>query len=510
MSATKLLLAAIIGGMFSPSPSGQVVMTAASTDWICPAGVTEVSILCVGRGGPYNGSGGRHGGGGGSLSYRNNVPVVPGRTYTVTINTSLTEVKDLTSSAVLCRANAATDRTGAAAYTANGETSFAGGDGGSGFSSTTAGGGGGAAGYSGVGGNGAGWTTSAGTGATAGSGGGGGGGQARGNSSGTCGGGGGVGLLGEGPSGAAGSTTARQGQGGSGGLPTNNTTLSTSGGNYGGGAGGPSSGAGQPGSGACRIIWGPGRRYPDNAGDYIPDGEVIFEQFVNSAVTYSFVVPDNVTVLHGVAVGSGGLPNDSGYGGGGGGLSYVNNIAVTPGETLTISFQARANSTSTARYVEVLRGSTVLIRASHGRAQNGGPAVTGVTGQTSYSGGNGQYASNDNFGGSGGAAGYAGNGGNSGSAAAANSGGGGGGWHSIYDGLVSGNGGGVGLYGLGATGAAGTQESRPGKGGSGGEDGPTAGNNSAKYGGGARTGTNPAAAVRLIWGTGRSFPDNAA
>lgn len=507
MSATKLLLAAIIGGMFSPSPSGQVVMTAASTDWTCPAGVTEVSILCVGRGGPYNGSGGRHGGGGGSLSYRNNVAVVPGRTYRVFIDTSVTYVLDLTSFAVLCRANAATDRTGAAAYTANGETSFAGGDGGSGFSSTVAGGGGGAAGYSGVGGNGAGWTTSAGTGATAGSGGGGGGGQARGSSSGRCGGGGGVGLLGEGASGAAGSTTARQGQGGSGGLPANNTTLSTNGGNYGGGAGGPSSGAGQPGGGACRIIWGPGRRYPDNAGDYIPDGEVIFENTTLSLTTFSFVVPDSVTSICGVAVGTTGGIDSAGYGSGGAGLSYRNDIPVTPGETLTVTFQAI--STASQTYTQVSRGGTVLLRASNSIGYQGGPAVTGISGQVSYAGGNGAYQSGEVFSGAcGGAAGYSGNGGRY--SLSNPGGGGGGGWSSGSAYTRSGNGGGVGLYGEGASGVAGTSSSIDGKGGSGGEDGNAAAGVGAKYGGGVQYGDSGGkGAVRLIWGNGRSFPNNA-
>ena len=63
---------------------GQVVLetdnsTQGTDTWTCPAGVTSVSVVCVGSGAggePYNG------GGGGALSYRNNCTVVPGTTYT--------------------------------------------------------------------------------------------------------------------------------------------------------------------------------------------------------------------------------------------------------------------------------------------------------------------------------------------------------------------------------------------------------------------------------------------
>ena len=55
--------------------------------------------------------------------------------------------------------------------------------------------------------------------------------------------------------------------------------------------------------------------------------------------TYSFVVPANVESISMVAVGGGGggaqNVNDGG-GGGGGALAYNNNVAVTPGETLTV------------------------------------------------------------------------------------------------------------------------------------------------------------------------------
>ncbi len=55
--------------------------------------------------------------------------------------------------------------------------------------------------------------------------------------------------------------------------------------------------------------------------------------------TYSFVVPSGVTSISIVTVGGGGVRFRPGYlqgVGGGGALSYVNNVTVTPGETLTV------------------------------------------------------------------------------------------------------------------------------------------------------------------------------
>ena len=59
--------------------------------------------------------------------------------------------------------------------------------------------------------------------------------------------------------------------------------------------------------------------------------------------TYSFVVPANVESISMVAVGSGGGGAQAialGAGGGGGALAYNNNVAVTPGETLTVVVSA--------------------------------------------------------------------------------------------------------------------------------------------------------------------------
>ena len=67
--------------------------------------------------------------------------------------------------------------------------------------------------------------------------------------------------------------------------------------------------------------------------------EVRDQQEFPTPGTYSFTVPTGVTSICAVAIGGGGGGasdvNDGG-GGGGGGLQYRNNVAVTPGETLTV------------------------------------------------------------------------------------------------------------------------------------------------------------------------------
>lgn len=59
-----------------------------SYTWVCPVGVTSVSVVCVGAGGGawnQNGSAYRTGGGGGALGYKNNISVTPGTGYTVVV-----------------------------------------------------------------------------------------------------------------------------------------------------------------------------------------------------------------------------------------------------------------------------------------------------------------------------------------------------------------------------------------------------------------------------------------
>jgi len=286
---------------------GQEEFTSPGTyNWLCPAEVTSVSVLCVGGGGGGDagsdliGVGG--GGGGGALAFRNNITVIPGQTYSITvgsggfgqITTGGTTIQESTdgesSSAFSCIAGGGrkgTRTSGGVGITgqnaAGGAVSgvfdggFAGGAGGT-IDTTNLGfrgpGGGGAAGYAGIGGAGARGqrppgtpTSAAGFSGTAGQGGGGGGGGSGFSNdvirvaTGAL--GGGVGLYGQGTSGAGGA-------GGSSVVPAQNGGDGSGGssGFYGaGGAGGVGTADNRSGmdgiNGAVRIIW-PGivRRYP--------------------------------------------------------------------------------------------------------------------------------------------------------------------------------------------------------------------------------------------------------
>lgn len=285
-------------------PEVQQTFTSTGTgNWIVPAGVTSVSILCVGAGGggAWGNTLGGASGGGGALTYVNSVSVTPGETLSVSVgsgapgtvvdggpaNGGPSFVKR--SSTSLCYANGGESAVSTAGTKSPGlggklnglsvGSGGAGGDGQSAFGSRGAGGGG-AGGYSGSGGNGA--TNTAGSfgtigvPATNGSGGGGAGGCM--DTTPYCGGGagGGVGLLGEGSSGtalgtgtgiggAAGSAGSNGGTGanGSNGVPA----AGGNGGLYGGGGASHynSPGTGNGANGAVRIIWGSGMSYPSNA-----------------------------------------------------------------------------------------------------------------------------------------------------------------------------------------------------------------------------------------------------
>jgi hypothetical protein len=287
-------------GTAKPPAAGQQAYTAYGTySWVAPAGVTKVSLVAVGAGGPGNTT---QGGGGGGLGYKNNYTVIPGCSYTVSVSSPTVGTSFFVSS------NTVSGSRGCINTAGQGGT-FVGDGGGNGGGFTAAPvyprGGGGAGGYSGTGGAGS-VTTGNGT-AGSGGGGGGGGGQAQGNFtqecvyfagfSGGAGGGGGVGLLGQGSNGAGGTigthnsctVTGSQGGGGgsSGGSGTTggNTTGFTAGnggagGAYGGGAGlrgcftryplpsfSPSTSGngtnGAAGAGAVRIIWpGCARTFP--------------------------------------------------------------------------------------------------------------------------------------------------------------------------------------------------------------------------------------------------------
>ena len=251
-------------------------------------------------------------------------------------------------------------------------------------------------------------------------------------------------------------------------------------------------------------------------------GFVSQQEYYTTAGTYTFTVPAGVTQVSAVVVGGGGGGagsdgdrNEGNTGGGGGGLAY-GTFTVTSGESLTVTVggggltssggdgTAGGNST-------IARGATVLLSGGGGlggqersTAARAGGSSGGTERDGGGSGGSSGSATDNNSGsGGGGAGGYSGNGGNGGSnggTGAAGSGGGGGGGDSVTTGQA-GRGGGVGLFGEGTSGAA------SGGGGSGstnyfyGGGGGARDDDSSGPGNGGGNG-----AVRIIWGSGRSYP----
>jgi len=221
--------------------------------------------------------------------------------------------------------------------------------------------------------------------------------------------------------------------------------------------------------------------------------------------TYSFIVPAGVYTLCGVSVGGGGGgPNaEPWFGGCGGGLHWRNGIPVTPGEELSVVVGGGgvAGIGPIGGESALKRGATYLLRAT-----GGSPFGQGRGGFDLYGGGGGDGGTVVGTAGNGGlgagAAGYMGNGGQggnfydtiSGSMPDIDSGGGRGG---DVDGIptgwsgVDGQGEGVGLKGR-------TPTFSPGSLGS------------PKCGAGGRADQNGQnGGLRLMWGGGRSYPDNA-
>ena len=265
------------------NPAGQIAYYSAGTyTWVCPPGITSVSVVCVGGGGP-------NGGGGGELRYKNNISVTPGNSYTVVVGAQGTFTYGFpfsnggtsTFNSTTCVANGG-KAGGNGAQGGSGGTGDGGGNGGPGGSAVTYpgtlgfygyyNGGGGAGGYAGDGGSGGANTNpdnaQAGGNGTGGAGGGGNSGFSTWTSQGGNW-GGGVGLLGQGTNGAGAPlivfpTTGQFNAPGGNGSPTGNevSNPSTAG-----------RGSGYQGSdGAVRIIWGGNqvtRSFPStNTGDY--------------------------------------------------------------------------------------------------------------------------------------------------------------------------------------------------------------------------------------------------
>jgi hypothetical protein len=272
------------------SPGEQIYTSGGTYTWVCPVGVTSVSVVCVGGGGggdvsstnPGNNNAVR-GAGGGGLGWKNGIPVTPGNSYTVQVG-GTGSTSFFIGTETVSGAGGQNSLSGGAGGGFTGDGGGAGGAGGSGVNPISPtignpgtyiqfGGGGGAGGYSGPGGAGGNASNGAGS---AGSGGGGGGGGAwtnagysvttgYGSSS-----GGGVGLYGIGSNGTAGAGATGTGndqpptpggggsggnQGGAGGAQMGGNPYGPNGGSYGGGASPGGTIGGNGGSGAVRIIW---------------------------------------------------------------------------------------------------------------------------------------------------------------------------------------------------------------------------------------------------------------
>lgn len=230
MSNDIIRAAAIKYLTFVPPVQGQVQFVNASTfadsysgsttSWVVPAGVTEISGVTVDAGQPASnfsnpGGGEYKGGAGGTLSYKNAIPVTPGE--------SLSVVRTVQGWIILQRG--ATPLLGQGA---TGQTQFSGG---SSYQSPPGS-------FEAINGSGSGGYTQAG-GSTVGA-------------SGTQRGGGGIGLLG--------GDTFQPQQGGS---------ATIDGAAYGGGGSVSTTGVvSEPGARGMRLIWGAGRAYPNtNTGD---------------------------------------------------------------------------------------------------------------------------------------------------------------------------------------------------------------------------------------------------
>lgn len=276
-------------------------------------------------------------------------------------------------------------------------------------------------------------------------------------------------------------------------------------------------------------------------------GEVSF----TSPGTYTWIVPPNVTSVNAVVIGGGGGGQGQFGGGGGGGLGWTNNIAVTPGSSITVvvggggagqywpggtdGFLPEANPAPTGGTSYFKDMSTCVAYGGEGGTANGPGGGGGFRGPATggFRGGNGGI---NGGGGAGGYSGLGGAGGNSSNASgsAGNGGGGGGGASDNFSYGGGGGGGGTGIFGEGASGAAavgtvsypitGDTSGKPGNGGSNGgnaglpdSEKASAGGAYGGGGGGGTYGTAPQAggnggsgAVRIMWGSGRAFPSTLA
>jgi hypothetical protein len=252
---------------YNSEPGESLYTTPGDYIWTCPPGVYNVTVLCIGGGGCGTGAASRSGGGGG-LGWRNNISVVPGNTYNLSVGLGgQTPSANATNSFFFSTSTVRGSGGISGNYNPASGGGWAGTGGGSGGTGIS--GAGGAGGYNGNGGDGGNGLTANGN---PGSGGSGGGGAAMlHNGNGWFedgGGGGGVGIYGQGNAGAGGrGGNQGPGSGGEGGKSgssgadgvTRNNGVGGPGGLYGGGGGRGGWYVQVPGYGAngvVRIIWG--------------------------------------------------------------------------------------------------------------------------------------------------------------------------------------------------------------------------------------------------------------
>ena len=84
LSQFMMMSSAIIAA--SPADDEAVFTTPGEHTWVAPPKVRSVSVVCIGGGGsPLVSSSDFPGGGGGGLAYANDIPVIPGQSYTVIV-----------------------------------------------------------------------------------------------------------------------------------------------------------------------------------------------------------------------------------------------------------------------------------------------------------------------------------------------------------------------------------------------------------------------------------------
>lgn len=224
--------------------------------------------------------------------------------------------------------------------------------------------------------------------------------------------------------------------------------------------------------------------------------------------SYTWTAPEGVTEVNALAIGGGTRGFNSGKNAGaGGGLGWRNGIPVTPGQSYAVVVGAAGGTNQNG-------GDSYFVDTLTVWGQ-GGQDITGGTffGDGGGNGGAGVATSDYNERGGGGAGGYSGKGGDGRLGAGQDGAGGGGGGGGTNASGYGGNGGGTGVYGEGLSGRGGIYNGDiHGAGGSGGLSGSQPGlygGGGAGGGSGGAVGTGGHGAVRLLYGEGLTWPNNA-